>query len=76
MKMRGFGWLSVIASLVKGVLTNPKLPPLPFCPICRRPTKWFVEGKVWGCEIGHRFDVSFKAGDDPLLHRKFPPGDI
>ena len=70
-RVRGFGWLSVLGRIVQAVVSPQQtFPPMPFCPICHRPTKWKVQGESWGCEF-HTFTVSGAPhGDLPV-----PPQD-
>jgi hypothetical protein len=76
LKVRGFGWLSVLTAVVKEVLTKPKLPPVPSCVICHRPNHWIVEGETYGCGF-HTFSTAANQSPvDPLITKKYPPGKI
>jgi len=75
LRLRGFGWLSVLTAVVKEIVTKPKLPPVPSCLICHRPNHWIVEGVSYGCGF-HTFEVKPQSRDDDLIHKRYPPGKI
>lgn len=56
MRLRGFGWLTVLKAVLTEVVKRPKFPPVPSCLICGRPNHWIVEGESYGCGF-HTFTV-------------------
>jgi hypothetical protein len=73
MKLRGFGWLSVLTSLVKELVSPsaPTFPPVPYCVICTRTNHWIVPGKEYGCAAGHHFYTEGNVPDN--FQRPLPP---